>query len=221
MPPSDEGGGCPKGRRKERKIANYSLPQSFASQNPATCGRPGRGSGCPPDSHSLPRLRFAYPRQRGPWCGASRRGFGTGDPSPTKRTTISHSSTCGNDRPPASVPIVGGGFPAPFTGAMSRRRNDRSPTSVPTVGAIHESPADHHLRRAALCASQGVRDGTRPLRGKRGAVRLIRRRWLSLPGGRPLRNHGMIAAGNHWDFRFAALCNTPLRYGLRRVCRNP
>ena len=31
----------------------------------AACGRPGRGSGCPPDSHSLPRLRFAYPCVKG------------------------------------------------------------------------------------------------------------------------------------------------------------
>ena len=29
------------------------------------CGQPGHGSGCPPDSHSLPRLRFAYPLHKG------------------------------------------------------------------------------------------------------------------------------------------------------------
>ena len=28
------------------------------------CGEPGRGSDSPPGCHSLPRLRFAYPRQR-------------------------------------------------------------------------------------------------------------------------------------------------------------
>ena len=88
-PPSDEGGGCPEGRRKERKNQIILSP-------------------------SLLLRKIQPPRQRGPWCGASRRGFGTGDPSPTKRTTISHSSICGNDR---------------------------SPTSVPAVGAIHESPA--------------------------------------------------------------------------------
>ena len=39
--------------------------------------------------------------------------------------------------------------------------------------------------------------------------------------GRPVRNHGMIATGNHWDFKFAALCNTPYRkWGTRSVvCR--
>ena len=37
------------------------------------CGQPGRGSGCPVDSHSLPRLRFAYPLHKGGfWCGANR-----------------------------------------------------------------------------------------------------------------------------------------------------
>ena len=32
---------------------------------PIACGQSGRGSGCPPDSHSLPRLRFAYPCAKG------------------------------------------------------------------------------------------------------------------------------------------------------------
>ena len=48
---------------------------------PVACGQPGRGSGCPPDSHSLPRLRFAYPLHKGGFgaecigtinCGKSR-----------------------------------------------------------------------------------------------------------------------------------------------------
>ena len=38
----------------------------------ARCGEPGRGSDSPPDCHSLPRLRFAYPHK----CGGR-------DPSPT------------------------------------------------------------------------------------------------------------------------------------------
>ena len=40
---------------------------------PIACGQSGRGSGCPPDSHSLPRLRFAYPLHKGAFgCGAYR-----------------------------------------------------------------------------------------------------------------------------------------------------
>ena len=85
-----------------REKSDYSLPQSFASQNPAACGRPGRGSGCPPDSHSLPRLRFAYPRQRGPWCGASlyisQKVLGQETRPLREERAISRSSTCGDDR---------------------------------------------------------------------------------------------------------------------------
>ena len=44
----------------------FSLPQSASLT--ARCGEPGRGSGCSLDSHSLPRLRFAFPRQREPFC---------------------------------------------------------------------------------------------------------------------------------------------------------
>ena len=39
------------------------IPQSASLT--VACGQPGRGSGCPPDSHSLPRLRFAYPLHKG------------------------------------------------------------------------------------------------------------------------------------------------------------
>ena len=34
----------------------------------AACGRPGRGSASPPDWHSLPRLRFAYPSRGAVIC---------------------------------------------------------------------------------------------------------------------------------------------------------
>ena len=36
-------------------------PSVFACGESTACGRPGRGSDSPPDCHSLPRLRFAYP----------------------------------------------------------------------------------------------------------------------------------------------------------------
>ena len=44
------------------------IPQS-ALRLTARCGEPGRGSGCPQDSHSLPRLRFAYPLHKGAFGG--------------------------------------------------------------------------------------------------------------------------------------------------------
>ena len=59
--------------RRERKLLKYSafsLPQSASLT--IACGQSGRGSDSPQDCHSLPRLRFAYPRQRGPWCGGHR-----------------------------------------------------------------------------------------------------------------------------------------------------
>ena len=44
------------------------IPQSFCpnwGKMTVACGRPGRGSDSPPDCHSLPRLRFAYPLGKG------------------------------------------------------------------------------------------------------------------------------------------------------------
>ena len=49
-------------------------------------------------------------------------GGGTGDPSPTKRTTISHSSTCGNDRSPTSVTLAGPVSPTILTNSTDRIR---------------------------------------------------------------------------------------------------
>jgi len=46
-----------------RRLRAATIPQSASL--PAACGQSGRGSGCPPDSHSLPRLRFAYPLHKG------------------------------------------------------------------------------------------------------------------------------------------------------------
>ena len=57
-------------------IIHYSFPSGENPSEPpvggpARCGEPGRGSDSPPDCHSLPRLRFAYPCEgrQGP-CGA-------------------------------------------------------------------------------------------------------------------------------------------------------
>ena len=51
-------------------IATFSLPQSPTAT--ARCGEPGRGSDSPPDCHSLPRLRFAYPLHKGAFGGRSK-----------------------------------------------------------------------------------------------------------------------------------------------------
>ena len=65
-------------RRKPMRI-RCCLPQQSLRQPvrlTVACGQPGRGSGCPPDSHSLPRLRFAYPLHKGGfWCGGGGSGF--------------------------------------------------------------------------------------------------------------------------------------------------
>jgi len=60
-------------RRERNSLQHsvFSLPQSASLT--IACGQSGRGADSPPDCHSLPRLRFAYPRQRGPlWCGGHR-----------------------------------------------------------------------------------------------------------------------------------------------------
>ena len=44
-------------------LRQVSIPQS--APLPTACGRSGRGSDSPPDCHSLPRLRFAYPLHKG------------------------------------------------------------------------------------------------------------------------------------------------------------
>ena len=46
-------------------LDRLSLSQA-ASGLTIACGQSGRGSDSPPDCHSLPRRRFAYPRQREP-----------------------------------------------------------------------------------------------------------------------------------------------------------
>ena len=62
------------GREKVGYIALFKQIACFSVFSPpvmpfgmtVACEQPGRGSDSPPDCHSLPQLRFAYPRQRGP-----------------------------------------------------------------------------------------------------------------------------------------------------------
>ena len=46
----------------------FAIPTPQSASLTAACGRPGRGSASPPDWHSLPRLRFAYPSRGAVIC---------------------------------------------------------------------------------------------------------------------------------------------------------
>ena len=50
-------------RQRECPILRTTLPPTSRSLGHLACGRAGRGSDSPPDCHSLPRLRFAYPHR--------------------------------------------------------------------------------------------------------------------------------------------------------------
>ena len=72
VPPSDEGGGEAGGREKLKISTNYRKIVRIAScflsltLREITAVIPHHGSASPPDWHSLPWCRFAYPHQREP-----------------------------------------------------------------------------------------------------------------------------------------------------------
>ena len=94
--------------------------QSLSRFAPTACGRSGRGSDSPPDCHSLPRLRFAYPLhkgalplplgevpegRRGPSQSASLTAPPKGEPWALPRQFFKQRFTRGNDteHPPKGV----------------------------------------------------------------------------------------------------------------------
>ena len=50
---------------EEQKVLLHNPPVKNQRFLPVACGQPCRGSGCPLDSHSLPRLRFRLPFTQG------------------------------------------------------------------------------------------------------------------------------------------------------------
>jgi len=54
----------PKATGGENRMNGFSPSVKNQRFLPIACGRSGRGSDSPPDCHSLPRLRFAYPKGR-------------------------------------------------------------------------------------------------------------------------------------------------------------
>ena len=63
--PTDSIEGACRGRvsRPEDEVWNTTSVTACAVP-PVCCGKPGRGSDSPPDCHSLPRLRFAYLKEK-------------------------------------------------------------------------------------------------------------------------------------------------------------
>ena len=91
---------------------------------------------------------------------------------------------------------------------------------IVTARAIHESPLRKEQPYPIHLSAVMIVGFGRPMAAPT-FVRCIHSASAMIVGyGRPLRNQGMIATGNHFNSRFAALCNTPYReWGTRSVGR--